>query len=468
MGRALGACFVMVATAVIAAALPTVGGLTSIDAGAAAGPGPAGPNGGGGAVVDATGGDPAASAAADVLTIEVGAGIDADGCEPPDQPASSAAPNDGDPPALVVQRLVIAVYCEVLGRLPDHGGMAYWTGELGTGLDPTGLYTALVESDEFLALGVEEPGDVLDGFGISIGTEDEEVDQAASSTTTTRPSVPDADEAEPTTTSAATTSAATVADPAPAGDGLLATTRLDNAGFLAVVDQAGLTEPDRVTSALIHGRQIGDGQRVNVAFVHLSATRGVRVSPGDRGRSTVGTWAEEIGAHVAINGNWYAPWDGPAVAGGVVYAGSDHGYTALFGFTEGGEVVLEHHREINDGVDPRIVEGVSGHPTLIHRGQPTTDFGTDPTFLNRHPRTAIGVDASGDVLILVTVDGRSRSAIGMTGAETVDLLVALGAHDAVMLDGGGSSTMWIAGRGVVNQPSGGLRAVGNQIAVFGD
>jgi exopolysaccharide biosynthesis protein len=152
----------------------------------------------------------------------------------------------------------------------------------------------------------------------------------------------------------------------------------------------------------------------------------------------------------------------------VAYAGDDHGYTSLFGFTEYGDSVIEHHRDINDGVDSRIVEGVSGHPTLIYRGEPTTDFGTDPTFLNRNPRTAIGLDVTGDIMILVTVDGRRSSAIGMTGAETVQLMADLGAYDAVMLDGGGSSTMWLAGRGVVNQPSGSLRAVGNQIAVFGN
>jgi exopolysaccharide biosynthesis protein len=43
----------------------------------------------------------------------------------------------------------------------------------------------------------------------------------------------------------------------------------------------------------------------------------------------------------------------------------------------------------------------------------------------------------------------------------------LGAGHAVMLDGGGSSAMWIENRGVVNTQSDPGRRVGNQIAIFG-
>ncbi|WP_395692247.1 phosphodiester glycosidase family protein [Nocardioides sp.] len=57
------------------------------------------------------------------------------------------------------------------------------------------------------------------------------------------------------------------------------------------------------------------------------------------------------------------------------------------------------------------------------------------------PRTAVGIDRStGDVLLLV-VDGRSRRSRGSTMVELADLMVDLGADDALNLDGGGSSTM---------------------------
>ena len=242
---------------------------------------------------------------------------------------------------------------------------------------------------------------------------------------------------------------------------------VSNASFRRFVETRGFTTVEYITPGLVHGTIVENNQSINVVLVHRSATASMRVSPVDRGREQVGDWAKGIGATAGINANWYNPWDGPAVAGGRVYGGSDHGYTALFGFTADGDLVADHHHKVHDRVDPRVVEAVSGHPTLIHRGIPTTDFGGDLTFTDRHPRTAIGVSATVDVLILVTVDGRRSTAAGMTGAETARLLQRLGAHDAVMLDGGGSSAMWIAGKGIVNRQSEPGRAVGNQIAVFG-
>ena len=72
----------------------------------------------------------------------------------------------------------------------------------------------------------------------------------------------------------------------------------------------------------------------------------------------------------------------------------------------------------------------------------------------RHPRTAIGVMKSRRIL-LVTLDGRTTEAAGVTLNELALLMKSLGSRDAVNLDGGGSTTMWIRGRsfnGVVNMP----------------
>ncbi|WP_243056673.1 phosphodiester glycosidase family protein [Nocardioides sp. SR21] len=86
-----------------------------------------------------------------------------------------------------------------------------------------------------------------------------------------------------------------------------------------------------------------------------------------------------------------------------------------------------------------------------------------------HPRTAIGIDSdTGEVLLLV-VDGRSSRSRGYTMVELANLMVDLGADEAVNLDGGGSSTM-VGRRGtrtkVLNQPSDGfLRSVANAIEV---
>ncbi|MDH3294805.1 MAG: phosphodiester glycosidase family protein [Acidimicrobiia bacterium] len=239
------------------------------------------------------------------------------------------------------------------------------------------------------------------------------------------------------------------------------------AEFREKVAAAGFDQVEFLTPNLAYGTLTGDGQAIHVLMIHRSGGGAMRVSAANRGREPVGAWASDIGAVAGVNANWYNPFDGPAVAQGQVYGGADHRYTALFGVAADGRLVSQHHRADNPSVDSRIREAVSGHPTLIHRGTVTVDFGDDPTFTERHPRTAIGATESTDVLIVVTVDGRRWSAAGMTGAETARLLRRLGAQDAVMLDGGGSSAMWIADRGVVNRPSDPGRGVGNQLAFDG-
>ncbi|MFF1634157.1 phosphodiester glycosidase family protein [Leifsonia sp. NPDC058248] len=56
------------------------------------------------------------------------------------------------------------------------------------------------------------------------------------------------------------------------------------------------------------------------------------------------------------------------------------------------------------------------------------------------PRTAAGTDASGRKLYLAVVDGRGGS-VGLSVSELSDLMLTLGATDAVNLDGGGSSEL---------------------------
>jgi exopolysaccharide biosynthesis protein len=84
-----------------------------------------------------------------------------------------------------------------------------------------------------------------------------------------------------------------------------------------------------------------------------------------------------------------------------------------------------------------------------------------------HPRTAIARLADGKVLLL-TVDGRQpHESIGMSLTTLGDVLLELGAVDAMNLDGGGSTTMVIHNK-VVNRPSDatGERPVSDAILVF--
>jgi exopolysaccharide biosynthesis protein len=93
---------------------------------------------------------------------------------------------------------------------------------------------------------------------------------------------------------------------------------------------------------------------------------------------------------------------------------------------------------------------------------------------DRHPRTAMGEKADGTIVFLV-VDGRAKEAAGMSIPELQHLLKWLGCRDAINLDGGGSTTMYVKGQpeeGVVNFPSDnkkwdheGQREVANAIVI---
>ncbi|MCX2472966.1 phosphodiester glycosidase family protein [Pedobacter sp. MC2016-05] len=73
----------------------------------------------------------------------------------------------------------------------------------------------------------------------------------------------------------------------------------------------------------------------------------------------------------------------------------------------------------------------------------------------RHPRTCLGVKPNGRI-ILLTVDGRNEKSAGMSLHELGKLMKWLGCESAINFDGGGSTTLWVAGMpdsGVINYPT---------------
>ncbi|TZF81272.1 phosphodiester glycosidase family protein [Pedobacter sp. BS3] len=89
-------------------------------------------------------------------------------------------------------------------------------------------------------------------------------------------------------------------------------------------------------------------------------------------------------------------------------------------------------------------------PLLIYRDSAVlTDTAAFARY--RNPRTAIAL--AKNKVLLITVDGRNEHAAGMSLYELEKLSRWLHASFAINLDGGGSTTMWVKGRGVVNHPS---------------
>ncbi|MDD6185126.1 MAG: phosphodiester glycosidase family protein [Bacteroidales bacterium] len=100
----------------------------------------------------------------------------------------------------------------------------------------------------------------------------------------------------------------------------------------------------------------------------------------------------------------------------------------------------------------------------------------DRTFVtNRHNRTAVGIREDGTVLLFVA-DGRAKESEGLSLTELQLLLRWLGCRDALNLDGGGSSTLYLNignYQGVANCPSdngrfdhAGERSVSNAVLIM--
>jgi exopolysaccharide biosynthesis protein len=114
---------------------------------------------------------------------------------------------------------------------------------------------------------------------------------------------------------------------------------------------------------------------------------------------------------------------------------------------------------------------VGGVPQLIKNGKIEITWeqekSTKAFVETKHPRTAVAKLKDGKFL-MATVDGRQPGySVGMDLNELAAFLLELGATDAMNLDGGGSTTMFLDGK-VMNKPSDkeGERNVSDAILVF--
>ncbi|RQW04479.1 MAG: phosphodiester glycosidase family protein, partial [Calditrichaeota bacterium] len=99
---------------------------------------------------------------------------------------------------------------------------------------------------------------------------------------------------------------------------------------------------------------------------------------------------------------------------------------------------------------PQLFQAIGGNLKILDNGVYTGSTNTDV-----HPRTVAGFSADHRYLYLATVDGRLPGSYrGMSYRELADLMIYLGADEAINLDGGGSSTFVLYGK-IKNNPSDG-------------
>lgn len=150
-----------------------------------------------------------------------------------------------------------------------------------------------------------------------------------------------------------------------------------------------------------------------------------------------------VGADVALTlGSWKGAAGNNAIPGnGMVLSADGAGTARLRAFWNKANDPAAARRSVTlrTTADRAVEESVGGHPVVLANGQTLISASRDPFAVNRHPRTLVGWNPAGE-LLLVTIDGRDGHSQGASLVEAVEVLRNVGATSGFNLDGGGSTT----------------------------
>ena len=189
-------------------------------------------------------------------------------------------------------------------------------------------------------------------------------------------------------------------------------------------------------------------------------------------KDTTSNMAEENGAVLAINGDYYGfRDDGYVLRNGVLYRDTAAESTdALVIYGDGAMAsVNQSTTSAQELKDSGAWQVLSFGPTLVNGGSITVAADEEVSqSRSSNPRTAIGMISPLHYVVVVS-DGRTGDNEGLTLYELAQVLVDNGATYAYNLDGGGSTTLYFKGE-VLNNPTsgniGGERSV-SDIVYFG-
>lgn len=219
--------------------------------------------------------------------------------------------------------------------------------------------------------------------------------------------------------------------------------------------------------------------------IHLLVTPGDPKAELPLPARTTTQFLRQFNLQVAINGDGFTPWYANHLFSYYPHAGdpvAPVGFAASQGEIYSSDTDREptlylsrSNRASFRTPNGRIYNAISGNLMLVETGQiaqlPALEENVRPD-----PRTAIGIDKNGRRLYLVVVDGRMPGySEGITLQELAGLLLSAGAHFAMNLDGGGSSTLAVQSPGggprIFNTPIhlgiiGRERPVGNHLGIY--
>lgn len=218
----------------------------------------------------------------------------------------------------------------------------------------------------------------------------------------------------------------------------------------------GITWKHAHTTALL-----GVAQNINVLEIDTRKRDVTLVYDKDTNRPT-SEMSREANALVSVNAGFFDMKKGGSTAY-IKVDGSVHDedtlkwrnhprYSGAIIITTQGKIVIEKRGDPRTYTDNRKYDDVLVTGDLLMDNGAEIQLKDNSFVTTRHPRTCLGI-ISKNKMILVTVDGRHDQSRGMNLHELTDLMISLGCREAINLDGGGSTTMWLADQGVVNMPS---------------
>jgi len=236
---------------------------------------------------------------------------------------------------------------------------------------------------------------------------------------------------------------------------------------------------------LNEGPFFSDKQNVVIARLDARFIRKYRlgIAWSDSTLKRTSRFAEDNRAIIALNGSFFDVEKGGSVAyleaGGKVFARNrspKEKWAKTDSLLNGAIVINKAGRlKIEEAKSEQFYEQsnrekavlISG-PVLLIDGQ-KVHLENSAFVHKKHPRSCL-CEATDKSILFVAIDGRSENALGMNLEETQQFLLNLSCKNAINLDGGGSTTLWVNDgkiKGILNHPSDkeGERPVSNIILI---
>ena len=205
-------------------------------------------------------------------------------------------------------------------------------------------------------------------------------------------------------------------------------------------------------------------QSISLIEIDPGAGLKVGVTVSDKMRET-SKMASEQGAIAAINGSYFDMKRGNSVCflkvdrqvvDTTTLGEFARRVTGAVSIRKGKMTIISWNRQIEKQYKGKKGIVLASGPLMLKDGRYCDWSLCEKDFIRtKHPRSAVALTKDGKILF-ITVDGRfPKHAGGVSIPELAHLIRILGGKDAINLDGGGSTTLWLSGapdNGIVNYP----------------